>query len=393
MTSLQLDDQWLPLNQSADRMTSTVERDDITAAAVKPFDYVFTGRTEFRPAEIPNLPDDFGIGLIVGASGTGKSSLLFRFGSPTIPKWEPSRSIASHFASADDATNRLTAVGLSSVPTWAKPYDVLSNGEKFRADLARSIHDDAIIDEFTSVVDRNVAMAASKALNAWVNRNGTKRIVLATCHRDVIPWLRPDWIIDTDAQAYVLRPRECLHREPMVFRIHRARPDLWRYFAAHHYMSADLNKTSKCFALTVDDRLCGFCAVLPLPHHSIRNGHRTHRLVVIPDFQGFGIGPRFHDWVGKLYASQGATLYIKTVHPRFGEYLTDSHLWTATLSNRRPNNQTDESRTAADRKKYSSRQLRVSYSFRFAGVDAEHRRVDRKLRAPEPPSLFDAEAA
>lgn len=385
MTSLQLDDEWLPLTTSSKRLTSSVERDDLTAAAVKPFDYDFTGETEFLPAEVPNLPDDFGIGLIVGASGTGKSSLLKSFGTATNPRWESGRSIASHFDSAEDATNRLTAVGLSSVPTWAKPYEVLSNGEKFRADLARSIYDDAIIDEFTSVVDRNVAMAASKALNSWVSRNGTKRMVLATCHRDVIPWLRPDWIIDTDAQAYVIRPRECLHREQMVFRIHQTRPELWRYFAAHHYMSADLNKASKCFALTVDDRLCGFCAVLPLPHHSIRNGHRTHRLVVIPDFQGFGIGPRFHDWIGGLYASQGATLYIKTVHPRFGSYLQQSSDWEATSNNQG---------LGAKSTNYIPNAInRRSYSFRFAGVDAEHRRVDRKLRAPEPPSLFDAEAA
>jgi ABC-type ATPase with predicted acetyltransferase domain len=53
---------------------------------------------------------------------------------------------------------------LNSVPSWYKPYQVLSNGEKFRADLARKLKSNTVIDEFTSVVDRTVAKAASVSL-------------------------------------------------------------------------------------------------------------------------------------------------------------------------------------------------------------------------------------
>lgn len=50
------------------------------------------------------------------------------------------------------------AVGLSSVPAWLKPHKVLSNGEAFRADVARLLAETppdgiAVVDEFTSVVD------------------------------------------------------------------------------------------------------------------------------------------------------------------------------------------------------------------------------------------------
>jgi ABC-type ATPase with predicted acetyltransferase domain len=75
---------------------------------------------------------------------------------------------------------------------------VLSTGEKFRADLSRRVKDDAVIDEFTSVVDRNVAKAASVAMSKYVRLNNIKRIVIATCHRDIVDWLEPDWVIDTD---------------------------------------------------------------------------------------------------------------------------------------------------------------------------------------------------
>ena len=34
-------------------------------------------------------------------------------------------------------TGMLSAVGLGDVPAWLRPFNVLSNGEKFRAGLAR----------------------------------------------------------------------------------------------------------------------------------------------------------------------------------------------------------------------------------------------------------------
>jgi hypothetical protein len=133
---------------------------------------------------------------------SGKSTLLKQFGTEETPIWFPSRAIISHFENPDDAINRLTSVGLNTVPSWYKPYHVLSNGEKFRADLARKIEDGAVIDEFTSVIDRNVAKAASVALSRYVKQNNIKNIVLSTCHRDILEWLEPDWVIDTDLGEY-----------------------------------------------------------------------------------------------------------------------------------------------------------------------------------------------
>ena len=380
--SLPLDDEWLPLNASNNIRVSRVDVDPITTAATTPFDYTFTGETSFQPAAMPPLPDTFGIGLIVGASGTGKSTLLDAFGTPTMPEWESRASIASHFADADDATARLTAVGLSSVPTWCKPYHVLSNGEKFRADLARVIGDGAIIDEFTSVVDRNVAQAASKALRRWVNKHDNAGIVIATCHRDVIPWLEPDWIIDTDAQAYVLNPRGCLRRPPLVVRVHHTNIRAWRFFAPHHYMTADIHSGAKCFMASIDDQMCGFGCTLPFINRNLRNSFRTHRIVVLPDFQGFGIGPRFHDWMGSYYASRNETLYIKTIHPRFGAYLGSSPLWEPTSTN----GKTHDYGTPMWKGHAGDR---VSFSFRFR-VDAQHRkRVDLgDVIDAEQPALF-----
>ena len=91
------------------------------------------------------------------------------------------------------------SVGFGSVPSWLKPYDVLSNGEKMRVKLARALleRNEVCFDEFTSVVDRNVAQTACIAINKAI-KNTDKKFIAVSCHYDIIEWLEPDWIFDTN---------------------------------------------------------------------------------------------------------------------------------------------------------------------------------------------------
>ena len=184
-------------------LISTVDRDEFISASEIAFDCTFDGVSKFYPWQLPdNLPKDFKLGVIVGSSGSGKSTLLKEFGVEEMPVWDNAKSIISHFDSPDEAINKMGAVGLNTIPSWYKQYDVLSNGEKFRADLARKIKSNAVIDEFTSVVDRNAAKAASVSLARYLKNHDTNNIVLATCHRDILDWLEPDWVIDTDTGEF-----------------------------------------------------------------------------------------------------------------------------------------------------------------------------------------------
>lgn len=187
------------LTKSPTPLTSSVDKDEFIIASEKAFDCAFDGTSKFYPWSLPTkLPSSFKIGVIVGASGSGKSTLLSEFGVEETPVWSSTKSILSHFDNPDDGINKLGAVGLNSIPSWYKPYNVLSNGEKFRADLARKIKSNAVIDEFTSVVDRNVAKAASVSLSRYVRNNDLEGIVISTCHHDILDWLEPDWVINTD---------------------------------------------------------------------------------------------------------------------------------------------------------------------------------------------------
>ncbi len=142
---------------------------------------------------------DWNIGVIYGGSGTGKTTLLKEFGNLTTYEFDEEKPLISNFdwLEPKEATFLLSAMGLTSVPTWLRPYSLLSNGEQYRASLAYKVGkasegDVILIDEFTSVVDRDVAKAMSNALQKYIRRTN-KKIILASCHFDIMDWLQPDW--------------------------------------------------------------------------------------------------------------------------------------------------------------------------------------------------------
>lgn len=333
-TLMAFNDVWMPL-PDGERVSVRIKPDLSTTDAIAPFDYAWDGETSFDRSGLPHeLPSDWSIGVIVGASGSGKSTMLKSFGSELKPTWKHNVAIAGHFRDATEATNRFAAVGLNSVPTWTKPYNVLSTGERFRADVARMLGHGAVIDEFTSVVDRNVAVSASAAMRRWVDTTSTRRIVVATCHRDVLPWLQPDWVIDLDIKSWALYPRGCLQRPNIVVEIYAATPKAWDVFAPHHYLADTLNGAAQCYLATIGDAMFGFTAVLPFPNGNLRNAYREHRTVVLPDFQGMGLGVRLSDFVADYYVTNRRRYFSRTAHPRMGSYRDHSPLWRETSSSK-----------------------------------------------------------
>ena len=313
------------------KLSSSIIEDDITKEVSKVFDYEFKGSVT-EEIHIPNFPKEFQIGLIVGSSGSGKSTILHNaFGEEKVVDWDRNKAIASHFSSYQEATEKFGAVGLNSIPTWLKPYNVLSNGEKFRANMARSLEDDAVIDEFTSVVNREVAISCSCSISKYIRKKGLKRIVFCSCHDDIIPYLSPDWVYNTDTTQFFNGRYLC--RPKIDVEIVSCTKQAWGMFKKYHYLSGELNEAANCYGAILDDTMVGFVAVLPFPRGGLQHGFREHRLVVHPDYQGMGIGNKLSEAIADVYVKMGCRYFVKTSNPRIGDHRDKSSLWRKTCKN------------------------------------------------------------
>ena len=163
---------------------------------------------------------EWNVGLIVGSSGTGKTTIA-REVFPDSYIFEQSyneKSVIDDMPddkSIKEITKAFTSVGFASPPSWLKPYAVLSNGEKMRCDLAKSILEEnemIVFDEFTSVVNREVAKTGSLAIQKAVRRSG-KKFIAVSCHSDIIEWLMPDWIYNTDEKRFFFVKENTSHQK------------------------------------------------------------------------------------------------------------------------------------------------------------------------------------
>ena len=69
-------------------------------------------------------------------------------------------------------------------------------------------------------------------------------------------------------------------------------------------------------------------AILPFPHGHIKNGFRISRIVVLPDFQGLGVGFKIINYFAELYKTDNKTMYIKTSNPAlFGAMKKNTDKW------------------------------------------------------------------
>jgi GNAT superfamily N-acetyltransferase len=180
-----------------------------------------------------------------------------------------------------------------------------------------------VFDEFTSVVDRTSARIASAAL-ARALRSGfiPGQFVAVTCHDDIARWLQPDWTIDMGRKSFT---RRRLQRPPIKLSLHRCNRSLWPTFARYHYLAGSLAPTARCFTALWKKVPVAFCATLPLIGR--HNHWRITRLVVLPDYQGVGIGMRVAEAIAELHRAEGRRINITASHPAVLAHCRDSPRW------------------------------------------------------------------
>lgn len=286
-------------------------------------------------ADIDTEGSDWNIGLIVGPSGCGKSSVLECFGKHSNAAWDET-SIVTSFDSRHEVKSicaALSSVGLNNIRAWMRPYHVLSNGERFRADCARAIleqDDPILIDEFTSVVDRQVAKIASHAVQKYCRKTG-KKMVVASCHYDIVDWLQPDWYFEPHKNNLV---RRSLRRRPdIAIEIRETKHSDWKMFAPYHYLNASLHKAAKCYMLLCEGIPATFAGILFRPvsaKGAKQNVYGISRVVTLPDFQGIGLAFVLMNFLAEKYRQEGNRLRMYPAHPSLVRSFERSPVWVRT---------------------------------------------------------------
>jgi GNAT superfamily N-acetyltransferase len=292
-------------------------------------------RTELSwEVQLPLDARPWHVGLIVGTSGIGKSTVARHFWPAECARtydWSPTRAVLDAFPAAmgiKDIVALLSSVGFSDPPSWVRPFQVLSTGEQFRVTMARVLAEHtaaaiAVVDEFTSVVDRTVAQIGSAALARTVRQRG-QRFIAVTCHEDVETWLTPDWVYRPDTAEFHWRD---LQRPPsLTLQVARVYRSAWLRFRRHHYLDTDLNPAALCFVATWQDRPVAFVAALGFPHKHVP-GFRLHRLVCLPDYQGVGIGVALADFISGVLRTRARHVFRTAAHPAVVAHCARSPLW------------------------------------------------------------------
>jgi ABC-type lipoprotein export system ATPase subunit len=282
--------------------------------------------------DIPIEDMKWNVGLIVGASGTGKTTIAKKVFSDYDLfqgfEWK-AESVLDDFDekyTAKEITEILSKVGFASPPDWLKPFAVLSNGQKMRVELARLILESDkpfIYDEFTSVVDRQVACVGSAAIQKFVRKMG-KQFIAVSCHYDVAEWLEPDWIYDVNTNEF---SRRLLRRPEITVNTRKAHQSEWKHFKEFHYLSHDHNNATHKYIAEINGQSVAWCSFLHFPHPKVKNMKRVHRIVVKPDYQGVGIAGRFLEALCSSYAEKGTRVRLLTSSPAFIHGLSSSDNW------------------------------------------------------------------
>jgi energy-coupling factor transporter ATP-binding protein EcfA2 len=260
-----------------------------------------------------NIPNEWNVGLIYGASGSGKTTLAKHlFGQDIfqtmLNESEPILNQLPKEYTYEHCAELLNGIGLNSVPCWIRPVKTLSNGQKARAEavlLMTTEKEIILIDEWTSVVDRTVAKAMSICISKYAKKQN-KKLILLSCHYDIIEWLKPDWLIDCNKQQFELPKSEDFfftERERIQFDVREISSRSWKYFSKYHYLSENLPVGKVYFyGIFHNKEQIGFqCFANYTPHRSgTKIIYHSNRTVIHPDYNGLGLGIKLINETSKL---------------------------------------------------------------------------------------------
>lgn len=112
--------------------------------------------------------------------------------------------------------------------------------------------------------------------------------------------------------------------------------------------------------MTIDGEIGGYYAVIHFPHPKVKNMKRGHRLIIHPQYQGFGYGEILSSYVGKYYTDNGYRFRATSTHPGLVYRRLNSPRWE--FIHKKENKDTYEGSTISGR---FSAGHRTTYTFEF----------------------------
>ena len=135
-------------------------------------------------------------------------------------------------------------------------------------------------------------------------------------------------------------------------------------FMDHHYLDGNVNKAARCYVGIWEGNVVAFGAAITMPSGTLKNAWRGHRTVVLPDFQGMGLGVRFSDAIAQIHLNEGHRYFSRTSHPRMIYYREHSKLWKPTSKHKKIRYDVSDDNTY---KKHIYDNKRLCGSFEYVG--------------------------
>jgi len=141
---------------------------------------------------------------------------------------------------------------------------------------------------------------------------------------------------------------------------------MWQPFKKYHYLDHNLIKAAYQYIGLINGELACHTGIIQFP---LRKGwKRVHRLVVMPDFQGIGIGTRFINEVSEIWKEDGFEMNLTTTTPSLVGALKRDAKWLLKRYGRSKSSYKSFSKAYGTETKLfdnTASRNRITYSFNF----------------------------
>lgn len=203
----------------------------------------------------------------------------------------------------------------------------------------------------------------SFAIQKYVRKHN-KKVIFASCHYDIFEWLMPDYILSPEKGGTLEKGEWLRQGKPKIeLSVYRCKPKVWNYFKKHHYLTEDVNEAYIFLLFELNNAPIAINVIgMQVGMTNGVKGYRESRLVILPDFQGMGLGSKISEFTASIILSIGCNYYTKTVNPALGEYRNKSNFWIGTGHNGK-----SRFNENPDDKKYNSLRQQIHYCHKFIG--------------------------